>query len=327
MKSCRQWMIGLAVMAACAPAAAAAQDVEAGVRAWEASNYAEAVRQWRPAAERGNVDALFNLGHAYRLGRGVAQNMQTAEQHYERAARGGHVEAQAMYGVMLFQNGRRREAMPWLERGAMAGDPRAQYLYGTALFNGDLVARDWPRAYAMMTRAAAQGLPPAASQLQNMEQHLTPADRQRGVQIAAQIERGGATPPPRPAQRPPVVTAERPARPAPIVTEPRPGPTQARPAPAQARPAPTPNRPAPAPAAAPSGWRVQLGAFSSPDNARRHWAEVSGRGGALSGLQPFLVRAGAVTRLQAGPLANRAAAERACGAVRSGGGACFVVAP
>ena len=85
-------------------APAAAQSVEAGVQAWQSGNYEDAIRQWRPLADRGDQDAQFNLGHAYRLGRGVPQNMNLAEQWYERAARAGHVEAQAMYGLILFQN-------------------------------------------------------------------------------------------------------------------------------------------------------------------------------------------------------------------------------
>ena len=68
------------------------------------------------------TDAQFNLGHAYRLGRGVPQNMNLAEQWYERAARAGHVEAQAMYGLILFQNNRRQEAMPFIQRAAERGD-------------------------------------------------------------------------------------------------------------------------------------------------------------------------------------------------------------
>jgi hypothetical protein len=47
----------------------------------------------------------------------------------------------------------------------------------------------------------------------------------------------------------------------------------------------------------------------------------------LPGLQPVFARAGNVIRLQAGPLASRAAADRACASVRSGGQACFPVAP
>src|SRR5918993_3622811 len=146
-----------ALMIVAAPAWA--QSVEAGVEAWQAANYDEAIRQWRPLADLGDLDAQFNLGHAYRLGRGVPRNMNLAEQWYERAARAGHVEAQAMYGLILFQNGRRQEAMPFVQAAAERGDARAQYVYGTALFNGDIVARDRPRAFAYISRAAAQGLP------------------------------------------------------------------------------------------------------------------------------------------------------------------------
>src|SRR5688572_19858610 len=188
------WLVGAAAAALVALGAPAlAQDVEAGIRAWQAGDHAEAVLNWRPLADRGDQDAQFNLGHAYRLGRGVPQNMNLAEQWYERAARAGHVEAQAMYGLILFQNGRRQEAMPYIQNAAERGDQRAQYVYGTALFNGDIVAQDWPRAYAFMTRAAAQGLPYAQSQLAEMERHLTEQDRNRGVELARAMDRQAPT--------------------------------------------------------------------------------------------------------------------------------------
>jgi cell division septation protein DedD len=74
-------------------------------------------------------------------------------------------------------------------------------------------------------------------------------------------------------------------------------------------------------------WRVQLGAYGNADNARRQWESLRGRGGAFAGLQPAYVRAGAVVRLQAGPLASKAAADRVCAAAKAAGSACFPVAP
>jgi cell division septation protein DedD len=47
----------------------------------------------------------------------------------------------------------------------------------------------------------------------------------------------------------------------------------------------------------------------------------------FAGLQPIMTKAGAVTRLQAGPVASRAAADRICGAAKAAGSACFPVAP
>jgi TPR repeat protein len=330
--TCLILTMAVAAAAMSAPAtgqnAPIAPSVEAGFSAWQSGNYDEAVRNWRPLADRGDADAQFNLGHAYRLGRGVPQNMNLAEQWYERAARAGHQEAQAMYGVILFQNGRRSEAMPYIRRGAEAGDPRAQYVYGTALFNGDLVPRDVPRAWAMMTRSAAQGLAPAQTQLREMEQHLSAEDRARGDEIAAGLARTAPTqtasvdapaPPPvtvATAEVPPSTTPAPQPRPA---TPPAPPPA-ARPStpPAATRPAPRPSAPAPA---ASGRWRIQLGAFSSEANARSAWNAVHAR---LPGLEPYYVRAGTVVRLQAGPLANRAAAAQACTAARQ---ACFPVAP
>src|SRR3954470_24194302 len=167
------------------PPTVAAPSVQAGIEAWRARQYPLAVANWRPLADRGDADAQYNLAQAYFLGRGVPRNVNLAEQWYERAARQGNEEAQANYGLLLFQNGRRRDAMPWIEQAANRGDPRAQYVYGTALYNGDLVPADLPRAYAMMSRAAAAGLPAAISQLAAMEPHITAADRVRGTQLAS----------------------------------------------------------------------------------------------------------------------------------------------
>jgi len=315
-----------------APPSVPAPSVRAGIAAWQAGDYALAIGNWRPLADRGDADAQYNIAQAYFLGRGVPQNSNLAEQWYERAARQGHEEAQANYGLLLFQNGRRREAMPWIEQAANRGDPRAQYVYGTALYNGDLVPADLPRAYAMMTRAAAAGLPPAVSQLRAMEPHISAEDRARGTQLAQTlpsppVQMALNEPPP----RSPVITQSRPPQPRPTGPAPRPAPPRTRPerpvqiaeAPPE-RPvqtAPRPAGPPPVVAAANGRWRIQLGAYSSEANARRAWGEVAGR---LGGLRPTVVHAGAVFRLQAGPLASRAAADQACARAHT---ACFPVAP
>jgi TPR repeat protein len=325
-------LTGAGALASAQPPAAGA-DVRAGIDAWGAQNYDEAVRIWRPLADRGDADAQYNIAQAYFLGRGVPQNMVLAEQWYERAARQGHAEATANYGLLLFQNGRRQEAIPYITRAADAGDPRAQYVLGTALFNGDIIERDAPRAYALMSRAAAQNLPPAVTQLTEMERLLSPQDRARGVELAREMRT--APPPVQIAARQP----DRPARPAqnpprtqtPPRTQPQTPPRTTPQTPVRTATA-TPPRPRPpvqtastrpaAPAAAAGGrWKVQIGAFSSEANARRAWGAVAGR---LPGLRPSYVRAGAVIRVQAGPLADRAAAVRACS--RAGNG-CIPVNP
>jgi TPR repeat protein len=331
----RQLLVATAAMTVMAGAAFA--DVKAGVDAWQTGNYEAALKEWRPLADKGDPDAQFNLGQAYKLGRGVRADLKTAQSWYEKAAQQGHGQAQANLGLILFQNGERERAMPWIRRAADAGDPRAQYVLGTAMFNGDFIQKDWPRAYALMQRAAAQGLPHAATNLQQMDKYIPLAQRQAGLQLAASMEKGAAqiaaARPSRAPQAPGKVGQAfvPPSNPALQSTIEAPAPVRA----AQAKPAPAkpaaakPATPAPARAAAAQGggWKVQLGAFGTPANAQRQWASLKGKVGPLGSLQPHYASAGAVTRLQAGPLASRAAADRVCAAAKAAGSACFPVAP
>ena len=164
-------------------------DVNAGVAAWQQGDYAAAVAEWREPAARGDADAQFNMGQAYRLGRGVEQNTRQAEVYYAKAAAQGHLKAADNLGLLLFQNGRQQDAMPYVLDAASRGDPRAQYLLGIAHFNGDLVERDWVRAYALLTMANSAGLPQATSAVQQMDQHIPLEQRQQAQALVPQMKR------------------------------------------------------------------------------------------------------------------------------------------
>ncbi|KRA82661.1 SPOR domain-containing protein [Altererythrobacter sp. Root672] len=182
-KPVRAAILALAVLGA-APAMA---DVKAGVDAWSRGDFAVAVREWEAPAANGDADAMFNLAQAYRLGRGVPIDAGRAEDLYARAAAAGHIRAADTYGLMLFQDGRREAALPYVQAAARRGDPRAQYLLGVAHFNGDLLERDWARAYALLTLANGQGLPQAAAALSEMDQAIPLEQRQQGAGLATQL--------------------------------------------------------------------------------------------------------------------------------------------
>lgn len=285
---------------------AVAQDaaaVKTGVDAWSKGEYDRAVASWKAPAERGDADAQFNLAQAYKLGRGVPVDLTRAADLYARAAKQGHVQAGDNYGLALFELGKKVEAAEWLDKSAIRGEPRAQFVLGTMFFNGDAVAKDWVRAYALVSRAASSGLPQASKTLTQMDQYISVADKQKGVALARQYESGKAQPSliaikETPAPR----TTPQPA--APVAT------AAAKPAPTPAKPA---TQPAPQPAIRDGGWRVQLGAFGDAGNARSLWARVGSR---FPGRQPYYVKAGAITRLQVGPFASQGEANRACGAVK-----------
>jgi hypothetical protein len=176
-------LAGLALVCA-APALA---DVKAGVDAWGAGDFTRAVAEWKGPAAKGDADALFNLAQAYRLGRGVPEDLKQAETLYARAAAKGHIKAADNYGLLLFQDGRREQAMPYVTAAAERGDPRAQYLLGIAHFNGDLLPKDWVRAYAFLTLANGAGLPQAAPAIQQMDEFVPLAQRQQAQSLAAQM--------------------------------------------------------------------------------------------------------------------------------------------
>ena len=338
----------------CAPAQA---DTKAGVDAWTRGDYAGAVKEWQAQAAKGDVDALFNLGQAYKLGKGVKQDLAKAEALFGQAAAQGHPQAADNYGLLLFQRGERVKALPYLRAAADRGDPRAQYLLGVAHFNGDLVPKDWVRAYALVTLAQQQGLPQASSALAQMDQYVPMDQRQQGVQLAGelqsqadatrarqlaavdlgnQVPSGSAVPAssapvrgpsvaaandaagqaqraavPTPAPRPVAVHQGTPAG----ITPPAPRPSPV------VRPVPTP---APAPAMAAGGtWRIQLGAFGVAANADAQWAKLRGRP-ELAGHPRLNVKAGAVTKLQAGGY-SQAGAQAACSRLKAAGIECAAV--
>lgn len=347
----KHFWIAMSALAIGAVAAPAIADVKTGVDAWQQGDYAKAIAQWRPLAQAGDPDAQFNMAQAYKLGRGVPTDTAAAIGWYRKAAAQGHLRAEDNLGLMLFQQGDRTGAMPFLQKAATRGEPRAQYIVGTALFNGDIVGKDWVRAYALMTRASASGLPQATTSLQQMNKYVPDDQRRQGIALAASLEQterrnaaladSSAVTSPTPAKPAPA-----PARPAPLPvrtaelppsipqeTAPvrQPAPAKAKPAPqvAQARPAPekpAPTKAEPRPVATPvatGGWRVQLGAFSEESRARALWSQLSGKVKGLSAYKPHIEKVGSVTRLQAGPIGSSADAARLCSAIKASGADCM----
>lgn len=403
-------------LAAAALAAPALADVRDGVDAWQAGDYQRAVAEWRPLAVAGDADAQFNLGQAYKLGRGVPADLTQAEAWYRRAAKQGHLQAEDNLGLVLFTANRRDEAMPYIKASAARGEPRAQYVLGTAMFNGDLAAKDWPRAYALTKRASDAGLTIASARLAQLDGLIPLEQRQLGLAMLPEIEKdeararlaavNAAAPAPVPTPASPVKTASLPAstpgtsytpppviKPAPVPIKPstpaaiaaasaaseataaadatvaaaaigQPAPVQpasaapgtsyeappqdgslpsaTKPAPvkpAPVKPAPVKPQPpvnnapikvveTPVPADTVTGtspWHAQLGAFGVEANARNLWASLEKKYPAVAARQPSLVKAGNVTRLQAGGFANKGQAENFCATIRKGGQACMVV--
>jgi cell division protein FtsN len=169
-------------------------------------------------------------------------------------------------------------------------------IYGTALFNGDTVPQDRVLGYALVSRAAAQGLAPAKETLSDMDQIMPLEQRKKGVAIA---KAKAKTAPAGSANRKTQVAAKTATKPA---------------------------EKAKAPASkdvATSGWVIQLGAFSRRSSAEALFRKLSSTA-ALSGKSAIYVPAAGVTRLQIAGFGDKAAAASACAALARTGQACFV---
>ncbi len=341
-----QWFFAGLLLATVSIGAAGA-DGKAGYDAWQRGDWETALKNWRPLAIAGDDEAQYNMGQAYRMGRGVPADPRIAEDWFRKSAASGNSRGKAAFGITMFQNGKQAEALPYLEEAAGHGDPNAQYIYGTVLFNGELVPRDYPRAYAMMTRASAAQVRAASAALAQMDKVIPREDQVRGLALARAFElaesrpqgpQDAPTPLPRRAPGAVQTTSLPPSEPAGLPPTPEDigAPPPAMPVPVRTvTPRPPVKAPVPRPVAAPvpvttasgGAWRVQLGAFSDGARATTLWNALHGRIAALTPLQPVYAKGGPVTRLQAGPLASRAAADKLCATVKAAGQACVPVAP
>lgn len=328
-------LLALAVSSGAPPARA---DTKGGVDAWTRGDYENAVKQWREPALKGDADAQFNLGQAYKLGRGVKTDLDVALSWYRKAAGQGHLQAADASGHLLHYQQKIPEALPFLQVSSDRGDPRAQYLLATELFNGVHIGKDWVRAYALMTRASSSGMAPASRSLAQMDQFIPLEQRQAATVLAGELEQRAArnrsaqvagfpidTAPPAklagPVSVPPsrVAAPKAPGFPVDIPVSATPNRSET------ATPAPFKPSSSKVNTQADGPWRIQLGAFGNEANAKKLWNGLEGKVSGLSGLQPYLKASGAITRLQAGPFASKSAANAMCAKVKASGQDCLPV--
>ena len=332
-----------ALLLAAAPLIAS---VDAGVAKWRQGDWNGAVAEWVRPAARGDADALFNMGQAYRLGRGVPLDPKAAIDYYRRAAEKGHVAATANLGITLWQEGRKTEALTQLRTAADRGDLRASYVLGVATFEGDVAPRNPALGYAYVVRAREGGLALASGQAARMATRMSAEDRVRGEAAAQALAAGRPVAvvlaelalPQAASDAPPAVAdagedavEEGPARPGAAAETGEAGTPEQKPARktasrGEAKPAePAPAKAAEEKAAVGEGWKVQLGAYANERAARTAWATlVSQSAKLLKGQTPVYNPRGGLVRLQVGPFEDRPQAAELCAKLSAAGRPCFV---
>jgi len=136
-------------------------DFEAGVRAYDAGDHAQAFAIWLPLAKAKDLAAQRNVAHLLRRGLGVERDSVRALWFYESAARGSLAGAALNAGMMRLEKDTRyfdeRKAAEWLAIASSAGMPIAHWELAQLLEYRDDVPHDTQAALVLLKEAAKAG--------------------------------------------------------------------------------------------------------------------------------------------------------------------------
>lgn len=128
-----------------------------GLAAYDQGDYATALREFQPLAEKGHAESQFKLGVMYFNGRGVAQDFAKAMKWWRKAADQGHAEARNV-SKLLLEGMNYGGAAEWYLKAAKQGNADAQYKLGFLYATGGRgLAQDYVKAGKWYRLAAAQG--------------------------------------------------------------------------------------------------------------------------------------------------------------------------
>lgn len=127
------------------------QDYLNGRDALKRSDYAEAAKWYRKAAERGDADSQFALGLMYENGDGVPEDYAEAAKWYRKAAKQGDADAQHNLAEKYYWAegvaGDESEAAKWYRLAAEQGHLHSQVVLGNMYRSGEGIPQDLVKAY------------------------------------------------------------------------------------------------------------------------------------------------------------------------------------
>ncbi len=142
---------------------------EEAVKAYEAGDYATALKEWMVLADQNDPAAMRNIGHLHRRGLGTEQNYEKAMHWYKRASQFGFARAQANVASMYLRGqGVEQDyvqAADWFTKAARNGHVIAQYNLGLMYEHGKGVEKSVSKALAWYNLAAKAGHPKALDKL------------------------------------------------------------------------------------------------------------------------------------------------------------------
>ena len=136
-------------------------DFQAGLDAHQTGDYETAFREFKVAAEQGDVYAQNNLGYMYQNGQGVAQDYKEAVKWYRLAGEQGNTKAQFNLGGMYVKGQGvtqdYKEAVKWWRLAAEQGYASAQFNLGGVYGEGISVIQNYVISHMWFNIAASNG--------------------------------------------------------------------------------------------------------------------------------------------------------------------------
>jgi hypothetical protein len=349
----RMRIVVLAVAVVCVLAMPARADYTAGATAFQAGDYMTALAEWRALAEEGDARAQFGMGVIYEEGGGgVVRDFTQAALWYREAANRGLVDAQFNLGN-LYRRGHgvtqdARRAVAWYLKAATQGMAAAQYNLALSYETGSGAAQNYTVAAKWYRMAADQGDVDAQIGLAGLYRFGLGVDKNLDV-AQAWFEQAVAQGDARAKFHLEAMAAEQTAEPEPVSAVPESVPEVA----AVVEPEPVPEATvepepvvaetpvvvvAPVEPAVPTTnsvvFSVQLAAYRHREGAEAAWLVAQAKYPVLLGdLQPTYYRTqladgtGDVYRLVAGEFGRKADAENLCRRLKQQGADCFVPRP
>jgi Sel1 repeat-containing protein len=132
-----------------------------GYDALSRKDYATAIKEYRPLAERGDAEAQYRIGRMYEFGQGYPQDKAQGIAWVRKAAAQNHADALQELGVIYATgDGVKQDnvqAVAWFRKAAMLGEATAQYNLGLLYAKGQGVAKDYAQAIDWWRKSATQG--------------------------------------------------------------------------------------------------------------------------------------------------------------------------
>jgi hypothetical protein len=149
-----------------------------GANAYNARNYALALKEITPLARSGNADAQHLLGLMYYMGRGVPRDYKQAFSWHYKAALQGKADAQYVIGAMYYTGNAvpqdQKLAVTWFRKAAEQGHPDAQHALGLMYrYHVAGMPQDMVIAYMLWNLAAANGHRSATEQRAIIARQMT----------------------------------------------------------------------------------------------------------------------------------------------------------